>query len=242
MKKIVFGLLAVLLVLSCASSQKSVKIHKQTKYSKWFINPQNAVTGYGPVYFSEESSAREATMHAVDNFVKLSHCYVLGTQTYIQSIKGLDMVYDSLFIHVEESPSDEKTLQKHFAHADTFATKNIMIVIHSNSPLDELSKLLAFSQECEWISTPPQDKEYIYAIGSCNRIFNEHKAWDSAENNAILNLARKISLDNAAETLVNEDKLMSKFNENVNVELHNIEVVERWKDSKTNSYYVLIRM
>lgn len=242
MKKIIFGLLAVFLVLSCASSQKSVKTPKQTKYPKWFINPQNAVTGYGPVYFSEESSTKEATRHAIDNFVKLSHCYVLGTQTYIQSIKGLDLVYDSLFIHVEESPLDEKILQKHFAHADTFATKNIMIVIRSHSPLDALSKLIAFSQECEWISTPPQDKEYIYAIGSCNRIFNEHKAWDRAENNAILALARKISLDNAAETLINEDKLMSKFDENVNVELHNIEVIERWKDPKTKSYYVLIRM
>jgi len=242
MKKIIFGSLLVLLVLSCASSQKSVKTPKQTKYPKWFINPQNAVTGYGPVYFSEESSTREATRHAIDNFVKLSHCYVLGTQTYIQSIKGLDLVYDSLFINVEESPSDEKILKKHFAHADTFATKNIIIVIHSHSPLDALKELLTFSQECKWISTPPQDNEYIYAIGSCNRIFNEHKAWDRAENNAILALARKISLNNAAETLINEDKLMSKFNENVNVELHNIEVIERWKDTKTNSYYVLIRM
>ena len=242
MKKIIFGSLVVLLVLSCASSQKSVKTPKQTKYPKWFINPQNAVTGYGPVYFSEESSTKEATRHAIDNFVKLSHCYVLGTQTYIQSIKGLDLVYDSLFINVEESPSDEKILKKHFAHADTFATKNIIIVIHSHSPLDALKELLTFSQECKWISTPPQDNEYIYAIGSCNRIFNEHKAWDRAENNAILALARKISLNNAAETLINEDKLMSKFNENVNVELHNIEVIERWKDTKTNSYYVLIRM
>jgi hypothetical protein len=242
MKKIIYGLLAVLLVLSCASSQKSVKTPKQTKYPKWFINPQNAVTGYGPVYFSEESSTKEATRHAIDNFVKLSHCYVMGTQTYIQSIKGLDLVYDSLFIHVEESPSDEKTLQKHFAHADTFATKNIMIIIHSHSPLGAPKELLTFSQECEWISTPPQDNEYIYAIGSCNRIFNEHKAWERAENNAILALARKISLDNAVETLINEDKLMSKFDENINVELHNIEVIERWKDPKTNSYYVLIRM
>ena len=194
------------------------------------------------MYFSEESSTKEATRHAIDNFVKLSHCYVLGTQTYIQSTKGLDLVYDSLFINVEESPSDEKILKKHFAHADTFATKNIIIVIHSHSPLDALKELLPFSQECKWISTPPQDNEYIYAIGSCNRIFNEHKAWDRAENNAILALARKISLNNAAETLINEDKLMSKFNENVNVELHNIEVIERWKDTKTNSYYVLIRM
>ena len=242
MKKIIFGLLAVLLVLSCASSQKSIKTPKQTKYPKWFINPQNAVTGYGPVYFFEGSSTKEATGHAIDNFVKLSHCYVLGTQTYIQSIKGLDLVYDSLFIHVEESPSDEKTLQKHFAHADTFSTENMMIIIHSHAPLDALKELQTFSKKCKWISTPPQDKEYIYAIGSCNRIFNEHKAWDSAENNAILNLARKISLNNTAEILINEDKLMSKFNENVNVELHNIEVIERWKDQKTKSYYVLIRM
>jgi len=172
----------------------------------------------------------------------LSHCYVLGTQTYIQSVKGLDLVYDSLFIHIEDSPADGETLQRHFAHADTFATENMMIVIHSHSPLDALKEFLTFSKECEWISTPPQDKEYIYAIGSSNRTFNEHKAWDSAENNAILNLARKISLDNAVEILINEDKLMSKFNENVNVELHNIEVIERWKDPKTNSYYVLIRM
>ncbi len=242
MKKILPILIIGLLILSCASSQKSVKTPKQTKYPQWFINPKNAVTGYGPVYFSEESSTREATKHATDNYVKLSHCYVLGTQTYIQSIKGLDLVYDSLFIHIEDFPADGEFLKKSFAHADTFSTGNMIIVIHSHSSLSALKELFAFSKECEWISTPPQDGNYIYSIGSCNRTFNEHKAWDSAENNAILNLARKISLDNTVEVLVNEDKLMSKFDENVNVELHNIEVIERWKDQKTNSYYVLIRM
>ena len=242
MKKLIFALLAVLLVLSCASSQKSIKPSKQKKYPKWFIAPRNAVIGYGPVYYIKESGTKEATKSAVDNFVKLSHCYVLGTQTYIQSIKGLDLVYDSLFIHVEDSPADEKTLQKHFAHADTFATDNMVIVIYSRSSLEALKEPLLFSDECQWIGTPPLDKEYIYALGSCSQIFNEHKAWDSAENNAILNLARKISMNNAVEVLVNEETLMSKFNENVNVELNNIEVVERWKDPATNSYYVLIRM
>jgi len=242
MKKLILGLLTVLLLLSCASSQKSIKTPTQSKYPKWFITPQKAVVGYGPVYYIKESGAKEATKSAVDNFVKLSHCYVLGTQTYIQSIKGLDLVYDSLFIHMEDSPADEKTLQKHFAHADTFATDNMVIVIYSHSSLDASRDLLLFSEECQWAETPPQDIDYIYAIGSCSQIFNEHKAWDSAENNAILNLARKISLNNAVEVLMNEDKLMSKFDENVNVELHNIEVAERWKDPKTNSYYVLIRM
>jgi hypothetical protein len=242
MKKLILALFVVSLMLSCASSQKSIKPPAQTKYPKWFITPNNAVIGYGPVYYIKESGAKEATKKAVDNFVKLSHCYVLGTQTYIQSVKGLDLVYDSLFIHVEDSPADEKTLQKHFAHADTFATDNMVIVIYSRTSLEALKDILLFSNDCEWIGTPPQDKEYIYAIGSCNQIFSEHKAWDSAENNAILNLARKISLNNAVEVLVNEDTLMSKFNENVNVELKKIEVVERWKDQKTNSYYVLIRM
>ncbi|HHE39930.1 MAG TPA: hypothetical protein ENL10_00315 [Candidatus Cloacimonetes bacterium] len=242
MKKFILGLLAVLLILSCASSQKSINAPTQTKYPKWFITPQNAVIGYGPVYYIKESGAREATKSAVDNFVKLSHCYVLGTQTYIQSIKGLDLVYDSLFIHVEDSPADEKTLQKYFAHADTFATKDMIIVIYSRSSLDALKELLLFTENCQWVDTPPQDEEYVYAIGSCSQIFNEHKAWYSAENNAILNLARKISMNNAVEVLVNDNKLMSKFNENVNVELNNIEVVERWKDPKTNVYYVLIRM
>lgn len=242
MKKRIFALLVVLLALSCASSQKSIKPPSQTKYPKWFITPNNAVIGYGPVYYIKESGAKEATKSAIDNFVKLSHCYVLGTQTYIESIKGLDLVYDSLFIHVEDSPADEKTLQNQFAHADTFATDNMVIVIYSRTSLESLKDLILFSDDCDWISTPPQDKENIYAIGSCNQIFNEHKAWDSAENNAILNLARKIALDNAVEVLVNEEKLMSKFDEKVNVELRDIEVVERWKDQKTNSYYVLIRM
>lgn len=242
MKKLILGLLVLFLVLSCASPQKSVKTSKQTKYPTWFITPQNAVIGYGPVYFIKESGVKEATKSAVDNFVKLSHCYVMGTQTYIQSIKGLDLVYDSLFIHVEDSPADERTLHKYFANADTFTTENMVIVIYSRSSPDALNELFLFSDDCLWVGTPPQDEEYIYAIGSCSQIFTEHKAWDSAENNAILNLARKISLNNAVEVLVNEDKLMSKFDENVNVELYNIEVIERWKDPATNSYYVLIRM
>ena len=242
MKKSIPALLILVLIISCASSGKSVKTPKRTKYPQWFITPPNAVIGYGPHYFSADSGAKEATKNAIDNYTKLSHCYVLGTQSYIQSIKGLDLVYDSLFIHVEDSPEDDEFLKKHFAHADTFSTNTMVIVMHSHSAPGALSELLFFPQECEWISVPPEDREYIYAIGSCSRIFSEHKAWESAENNAILNLARKIALDNAVEVLVNEEKLMSKFDENVNVELRDIKVVERWKDPQTNSYYVLIRM
>lgn len=242
MKKIILFSLGVLLILSCASSRKNVKTPQITKYPQWFITSRNAVTGYGPIYFSKESSAEVATQKAIDNFMKLSHCYVLGTQTYIQSAKGLDLVYDSLFIHVEDSPEEEDFLKNRFAHADTFATDNMTIVVHSDASLKNLKEILSFPEERVWVNTPPQDKNYLYSIGSCNRIFSEHKAWDSAENNAILNLARKISLNNAVETLVSENRLISKFDENVNIELRNLEVVERWKDPKTNTYYVLIRM
>ncbi|MBN2016625.1 MAG: LPP20 family lipoprotein [Candidatus Cloacimonetes bacterium] len=242
MKKTIILIFAVLLILSCASTQKTVKPPKIIKYPQWFITPHNAVIGYGPIYFTEESSAKAATQKATDNYIKFSHCLVLGTQTYIQSVKGLDLVYDSLFIHIEASPAEEGFLEKQFAHADTFATDNMIIVIHSNTSLSGMKDIIQFPDECVWVTTPPQDKEFLYAVGSCNSIYSEHKAWESAENNAILNLARKISLNNAVETLVNDEILMSKFDENVNVELRDIEVVERWKDPRTNSYCVLIRM
>jgi len=71
MKKLILGLLVLFLVLSCASPQKSVKTPKQTKYPTWFITPQNAVIGYGPVYFIKESGVKEATKSAVDNFCEI---------------------------------------------------------------------------------------------------------------------------------------------------------------------------
>lgn len=242
MKKTIIYLLLIPFIISCASNTKTTKSETKTaKYPHWFIYPANTITGYAPVYFTAESSAKEATKQAAENYMKFNHCVVMGIQTYIQSPNGLDLVYDSLFIHVEEVPDDEKFLKKKFTHADTSATDNMVMVAHSNKSIDG-SEQKPFTDKVEWIETPPEDRESYYAIGSCSRIFSEHKAWEEAENNAIMNLARKITLANAVEILIDEDKLMSKFNEEVNIVLKNIQIIERWKDPQTNSYYVLIRM
>lgn len=242
MKNTFIYLLLIALIISCASNIETTKTtSKIIEYPQWFIYPDNTITGYAPVYFTAASSAKEATKNAIENYQKLNHCVVMGIQTYIQSPHGLDLVYDSLFIHVEEAPDDEEFLEKKFAHADTFATDNMVIVAHSHKTISG-SAPITFADRAEWIETPPEDKDFYYAIGSCSKIFSEHKAWEEAENNAIMNLARKITLANAVEVLIEEDKLMSKFNEEVNIVLKNIQIIERWKDSQTNSYYVLIRM
>lgn len=242
MKKTIIILLLVAFVISCVTiNQNKEFIHKNGYYPQWFIYPEDCITGYAQVYFTSESSIKEASKKAIENYQKFNYCVVMGVQMYIQSPNGLDLVYDSLFIHVEESSEDENFLKKKFAYADTFSTERMSIIGHSDKPLGE-RKIVPFRKWCGWVETPPEDKDYFYAIGSTSNIFREHKAWEDAENNAILNLARKITMKNAVETLINEDTMMRKFNEEVNVELKNIKIIERWKDSKTNSYYVLIRM
>ncbi len=242
MKKILFLLLLLAFIASCATTSHPTNSPKKvTTYPHWFIHPEDTVVGYSPVYFTTESSVKEGTKNAIDNYLKFNYCVVMGIQTYIQTPSGLDLVYDSLFIHVNEAPNDDTFLDKKFAHADTFATYNMIIVGYSNNPIEN-EKTELFAEKVPWIESPPQDNNFHYAIGSTSKIFSEYKAWEQAENNAIMNLARQIAMEDAIEVLINKDQMMSKFNEEVNVELRNIQIIERWKDPHTNTYYVLIRM
>jgi hypothetical protein len=207
------------------------------------VNSQNTVIGYAPKYYYQKSSFGEARKNAKENFSKFSFCIVEGKQTYIQTPSGWSVAEDSLFINIQDTSFFTTKFENIYTFVDTFISDNLVLLGYSKTQFSEMDKqLVEFPQSCGWTTKLPEDKGFAYTVGMCNGFFSEYKSWQSAENNAILNLACSISLKENAEALMSQGRMMSKVMENVSVVLQNIQVVERWKDEKNNLYYVLVRM
>lgn len=101
-----------------------------------------------------------------------------------------------------------------------------------------------------------KDEKAFYGVGSIIGIKNEPLAWDAAENRARAEIAKNFQTytaylmkDYAASTTAND---FTKSTEEQNVEraiktfsavtLNGVRPVERYKDEKTGTYYVLAKL
>ncbi|MEA2104128.1 MAG: hypothetical protein U9P79_05755 [Candidatus Cloacimonadota bacterium] len=239
------NLLAIILILaiSACASVKSNKINKK-KYPSWLIQPQNTITGLSAKYYYEDKSIDVALQNAINKYGKLQYCLVKGGQTFIQTPAGMSIVDDSLYVHIFENDKFTDKFFYEYTPVDTFTSTGFVAVCFAdkNSSNGQKSDLVYLDDECEWAKEPPLDDEFIYAIGYCDILGDELRSWQYAENHAILSLAKQKSMDKFGEELEADGTRMSMSIENINIELHDIEIVERWKDEKYNIYYVLIRM
>lgn len=243
MKKIPF-LILIIIISACAPVQKNNDDWQ--KYPAWLLKPQSTITGLSPRYHYEDKSMDVSLQAAIDKYGKLEYCLVKGGQTFIQTPEGISIVDDSLFVRPFTNEKYADLFFYEYAPVDTFYAKGYIAVCFANKNSSHPIKTdhIPLKEECEWVNEPPRDQEnkYLYALGYCDILADEFRSWQYAENNAILNLAKQISIDKVGEELRSDGTRMSKSVENINVELHNIEIVERWKDERYNIYYVLVKM
>ncbi len=228
----------------CTSQNYSFKKWEYINYPYWFVYPKDKhqlVTGYSGKYYYISTSIENAKKDALKNFSKFSECIIQGKQIYIYTSSGCSLTDDSLFINIEEK--ELKDFVKEFTFIDTFICNDFIALGYSTKQFSpEEKRRVKMRKNCHWKSEIPSSNNYLYSVGMSDGFFNEKRSWNQAENNAILNLARSISLKNKVTELRANGIQMGKIEQEVSIFLRNIQLVERWKDEDNNLFYVLIRI
>lgn len=240
MKKILLFL--AIFLLSCSTNFKNSK-RPRIEYPVWFLKPNNSIIGFSANHFYKKNIIKEATESALSRYAKLQFSIVKGKQVYIKNYEGISLVENSLHINIFENENFNKKFTNQFTIVDTFRKGDFVSLCwqKADSQLNPDTSKMYLKKHVNWLSKLPEDKNYKYAVGTCIRYGNEQNSWIEAENNAIISLAKQISVKNNIEELEAYGINMSKTIEYVDISLKNIEIVERWK-SCDNDYFVLIRV
>jgi hypothetical protein len=120
----------------------------------------------------------------------------------------------------------------------------VVLLGNSDFPIDENLKLRSQFQNTippKWTESPPNDENYFYAVGISPEYYYEISSWKEAEKLARRNLARSVYIE--IKSLQKGARQFQEItNENLEMDLHNIQVVSRWRDIEEKLFYVLIKM
>lgn len=92
-----------------------------------------------------------------------------------------------------------------------------------------------------WVESLPSDQKSVYGVGSSEEYYYESSSWQRAEHNAVMSLARSTRSKLVSMQKRNAIEAQELFNEDVDVDLENIQIVARWRDVKNKVFYVLAR-
>lgn len=130
----------------------------------------------------------------------------------------------------------------------SFIDKNKAIVLTGDSSSctlsDDLKKNIPIEKipQPKWVEEIPSNTMYYYGVGTSESYYYESSSWERAEHNAFMALAR--TLHSSVISLQKNTSIESQevFNEDIDVELQNIEIVARWRDLKKKVFYVLAKI
>ncbi len=101
---------------------------------------------------------------------------------------------------------------------------------------------IATVKQPRWVEELPNDNVFFYGVGSSEEYYYEISSWDRAEHNAFMSLARTAHSTVRSMQKKNMIESQDVFNEDVDVELQNVEIAERWRDVKKKVFYVLAKV
>ena len=128
-----------------------------------------------------------------------------------------------------------------------FVDKQKTIVLAGDSSTCALTELLKeivhieTIKQPEWVETIPSNPSYYFGVGSSEEYYYESSSWQRAEQNAFMSLARTSHSSVVSMQKKSAVESQDLFNEDINVELRNIEIVARWRDINKKIFYVLAR-
>ena len=93
----------------------------------------------------------------------------------------------------------------------------------------------------DWVERTPQTPHYHYAIGASPLYFYEASCWRKAEEIAFRNLGRTVLVDIMAMQKQAQQGQEIR-DEQIEITLHNVQIVARYVDPDTRIHYVLMRM
>lgn len=225
-------------------------IYSQT-YKVWFLNSEFENCGITAMgfskrsYYSDTAAFRIAFLNACENFVRNENSYFIGGQAFWSTEMGtawmgnnFQLIYDTSRIEV---------IKDKLIVIDTLISENFVAVLVSDcecSLPNELKqiKTLNYFRKPTWIDQIPSDEKFIYALGISPEYYNEINSWISSEKEAIKSLAFQFKF--SINALLKKENITGEIikEEQTEVNLKNLQVVGRWRDSNQKIFYTLIRM
>lgn len=242
-------LLGLLLVFASCST---TKINTQTRidkiaYPNWFLNPYLAsdpiISGYVSPGFYKDSSAALAYQTALYNAIRFQSADISANDAFWSTEAGVYWISADFQETIDSSKF--RNFQSMFSPADTFFSKNLVIVgIAKNTPFSQpvKSRRLMQPQKPAWIETLPREPGYHYAIGVSPKYAYEKSSWDKATDQVRKQLAVSLSVEIKAMQKRSEFEGEEQREQTSTIQLNGFEIRKRWFDAKANLFYVLGRI
>ncbi len=225
-----------------------VTAHAQ-QYPRWFLFPDRVkcplkiVTVMRAPTLYRDSAVALAFRTGCDMLAKYTSVRVRGGQAFWTTEAGVHSMGSQYSASYDSSLND--LYQSTLKVLDAFVDHQKTIVLVGDSSLcllDEgLTQPISVSaiQQPDWVERLPDDARNLYGVGSSEEYYYESSSWERAEQNTFMSLARttRSTVISMQKKTTNESQ--DVFNEDIDVELHNVEIVARWRDIEKKIFYVL---
>lgn len=218
-------------------------------YPRWFLDPgalscRPASAGFSVSYYHEKSSDSVAFIDACTNLSRDHYFEITGGEAYWTTEAGVAWMGNDFRERMDTSYFHD--IVSHAKRLDSCVCGQMTIFLIGPIGCDISDSMRALvkcpSVEPSWVQDIPQNSRYYYAEGFSPKYFYESSSWETAESNALFNLARSIKLSMEALQKMNGESGQEIMNEDFTVTLKNVQVVRRWIDSRHGLCYVLVRM
>jgi hypothetical protein len=220
------------------------------EYPIWFLNERevgcgNAAVGFAKVSFYRDSAIALSFRQGCEAIVRQSAVKIAGGQSFWATEAGT--YWMGTDIREEYDTSKIAGVCNQVVALDTFAADaGVFVLVGQHGCMTPGLKgktvSLAGKGLPSWTEDLPRDGEYVYAVGVAPRYFYETSSWTEAERAARRNLARTLLSHVKSLQKRDEDEAQDVRQEDLSVVVKDYRVVARWRDMKTETFYVLVRM
>jgi len=220
-----------------------------TVYPVWFLDPERVACskkgiGYATLSLYKHNSVLNATNNAIENSVRMQRYSIVGGEAFSKTEAGT-FAQGKSYRETYDTSNITPTKSEVIILDSAFTTNCAFVLIGDSScPLspEVIDKInVSSATSPDWITTLPNEKNFVYSVGIEQENYYEASSWLEAEKDARLKLARSLGV-----TLQELGKMSTKEgieiqNEELSVIVENANIIRRWVDVKNNIYYVLIR-
>ncbi len=223
----------------------TISFSQINEYPNWFLYPKdfNFVVGF-------DSDIKKSEDDALLRFITYKKSFIVGNLLYSIGSEELEKQTEYNFII---SNKMFKTYKGKLQLIDCFTNsifENFMICAYAlNVPKNTIIKTIRSNKllRPEWIKNNSfEDGVYYYGVGEFTSQGNETYAWQTAEENSIISIAKmkKIKLTSLRVSLNddNSDDFYSASKYTFKHSIEGIEILERFPDKENNIFYVLSRV
>lgn len=220
-------------------------------YPRWFLQQDQAkcrrkvVSVMKAPSLYADSAVALAFRTSCDLLAKYTNVNIKGGQAFWTTEAGVHSMGASYTESYDVELGD--FFQSKLKVIDAFydSKKTIVLVGDSAScALDDMIKERVRMESIprpQWVEDLPSEQKALFGVGTSEEYYYESSSWQRAEHNAVMALARSTRSSLVSMQKRNSIESQDLFNEDVDVDLQNVQIVARWRDVKNKVFYVLAR-